>query len=97
MPTKWELVLDLDDDEGSGERVCCYYFINCSNRSLFWLHKFDMTPLLCGLTEVNSKRRIRELEFPTPSIVPFSNLDHRTSVGDPLLVSFRRKIPSHEG
>ena len=61
MPTKWELVLDLVDEEGSDERVCYYYFINCSNRSLFWLHEFDVTPFLHGLTEVKSKRRIREL------------------------------------
>jgi hypothetical protein len=65
MPTEWELVLDLSDDEGPDERVCYYYFVNCSNRSLFWLHNFDVTPLLCGLTEVKSKRRIRESEFST--------------------------------
>ena len=65
MPAEWELVLDLSDDEGPDGRVCYYYFVNCSNRSLFWLHNFDVTPLLCGLTEVKSKRRIRESEFPT--------------------------------
>ena len=73
MPAEWELVLDLGDDEEPDERVCYYYFVNCSNRSLFWLHKFDLTPLLCGLNEVKTKRRISESEFPASSIASISN------------------------
>lgn len=61
MPTKWELVLDPADGEDPDERVCHYYFVNCSKRSLFWLHNFDMRPFLHGLTGVKSRRRIREL------------------------------------
>ena len=87
MPAEWELVLDLDDDEEPDERICYYYFVNCSNRSLFWLHKFDVTPLLHGLNEVTTNRRISKSEFPTLLIVSVSNLDRRTSVGELLLVS----------
>lgn len=48
MPAEWELVLDLDDGD-LHECICYYYFVNCSNRTLFWLHHFDVTPLLYGL------------------------------------------------
>ena len=72
MPVEWELVLDPGDDE-HGERVCYYYFVNRSNRSLFWLHDFDLTPLLYGLKEVKSMRRISESEFPISSIAPINN------------------------
>jgi len=87
MPAEWELVLDLDDDDEPDECICYYYFVNCSNRSLFWLHKFDVTPLLHGLNEVTTNRRISKSEFPTLLIVSVSNLDRRTSVGELLLVS----------
>lgn len=73
MPSQWELVLDLGDDEGPDEPVCYYYLVNCSNRSLFWLHKFDVTPLLCGLKEGNTKRRISKSKFTAPSVVSISN------------------------
>ena len=73
MPAEWELVLDPGYDEGHGERVCYYYFVNCSNRSLFWLHHFDVTPLLHGLAEVKSKRRIRESGFHTPLAASINN------------------------
>ena len=73
MPAEWELVLDLADSGGLDEGVCYYYFVNCSNRSLFWLHKFNVTPLLHGLTEVKSRRRISESGFPAPPVVPISN------------------------
>lgn len=74
MPIEWELVLDLAEDEGPD--VCYYYFVNRSNRTLFWLHQFDMTPLLHNLPPVKPKsnRRIRELKFPTPLVVLVSNL-----------------------
>lgn len=87
MPAEWELVLDLDDNEEPDERICYYYFVNCSNRSLFWLHKFDVTPLLHGLTEVKTNRRISESEFPALLIISVKTLDHRTSIGELLLVS----------
>lgn len=69
MPPQWELVLDLGDagDEDPHESMCYYYFVNHSNRTLFWLHQFDTEPLLNGLDEVTSKRRIREPEFFTPA------------------------------
>jgi len=73
MPAEWELVLDLGDDEDPDERVCYYYFVNCSNRSLFWLHKFDVTPFLDGLEVIKSKRRIRESGSRTPSTIPLSD------------------------
>lgn len=74
MPTEWELVLDPAEDEGPD--VCYYYFVNRSNRTLFWLHKFDMTSLLHNLPPVKPKsnRRIRESKFPTPLVVLVSNL-----------------------
>lgn len=87
MPAEWELVLDLDNDEGLHEGICYYYFVNCSNRTLFWLHTFNVRPLLNGLEDVNSKRRIRESESPTPVLTPLVTVDHRTSVGGMLLVS----------
>lgn len=68
MPDEWELVLDLDGCDGSDERICHYYFVNCSNRSMFWFHHFDVTPLLHGLADVKTKRRIRESEPPAPSV-----------------------------
>jgi hypothetical protein len=64
MPDEWELVLDLDVDEDSHERMCYYYFVNPSNRTLFWLEKFDVKWLLNGLHEFSSKRRIRESKYP---------------------------------
>ena len=64
MPDSWELVLDLRDEQGSERRVCHYYFVNCSNRTLFWLHDFDVEPLLSGLSHINSMRRIRESKLP---------------------------------
>jgi len=73
MPAEWVLVLDLGNEEGPEGHVCYYYFVDCSNRSLFWLHYFDMTPFLYHLTEVKSKRRIRESDFPTPSAVAIRN------------------------
>lgn len=75
MPTKWELVLDLVDDENPDESACDYYFVNHSNRSLFWLHPFDMKPFLHNLPEVKhqSKRRMRESECSTPLIDPVGN------------------------
>ena len=74
MPAEWELVLDLGDDEGLDERVCFYYFVNCSNRTLFWLHNFDVTQVLSGLNEIKSKRRISESESPTSLITSINNL-----------------------
>ena len=73
MPAQWELVLDLADDEDPNGRVCYYYFVNCSNRSLFWLHNFNVTPLLQGLTDVKSKRRISESGLPASLFVPIGN------------------------
>jgi hypothetical protein len=60
MPAEWELVLDLSNGEYPHEIICCYYFVNPSNRTLFWLHAFDVSPLLNGLCDVKSKRRVRE-------------------------------------
>lgn len=73
MPPKWELVLDLADDEDPNGRICYYYFVDCSNRTLFWLHNFDVTPLLYGLTNVKSRRRISESELPASLFIPISN------------------------
>ena len=64
MPDSWELVLDLRDEQGPERRVCHYYFVNCSNRTLFWLHNFNVAPLLNGLSQVKSTRRIRESKLP---------------------------------
>ena len=69
MPAQWELVLDLGDEEDPDERICHYYLVNCSNRSLFWLHEFDVTPFLCGLKEGKTKQRISESEFPASLVV----------------------------
>ncbi|KAF9646879.1 hypothetical protein BDM02DRAFT_3188424 [Thelephora ganbajun] len=60
MPVEWELVLDLGDEKEPNECVCYYYFVNRANRTLFWLHQFDPTPLLSGLRRVKSKRRIQQ-------------------------------------
>ncbi|KAF9646880.1 hypothetical protein BDM02DRAFT_3188425 [Thelephora ganbajun] len=60
MPAEWELVLDLGDEQDPNKRVCCYYFVNHTNRTLFWLHQFDTTPLLSGLRRVKSKQRIQQ-------------------------------------
>lgn len=73
MPAEWELVLDLGDGEDPRELMCYYYFVNHSNRTLFWLHTFDVMPLLAGLDYVTSERRIRESEFLTPVFVPISD------------------------
>lgn len=66
MPAEWELVLDLDHGEDPNEIRCYYYFVNHSNRTLFWLHEFDVSPLLNGLYDVKSMRRIRESTSHTP-------------------------------
>ena len=87
MPAEWELVLDPAEDESPEERVCYYYFVNCSNRTLFWLHEFDVTPLLYGLDEIKSTRRIRESIFPTHQLSPLVILDCRSGIGELLLVS----------
>lgn len=89
MPDEWELVLDLDNCEESEERICYYYFVNCSNRSLFWFHRFDVTPLLCGLADVKTKRRIRESEPPASLVGSTNDPHYRTSIGKFLLVSLR--------
>ncbi|KAF9646877.1 hypothetical protein BDM02DRAFT_2865653 [Thelephora ganbajun] len=60
MPVEWELVLDLGDEQEPNERMCYYYFVNCANRTLFWLHQFDTKPLLSGLRRVKSMRRIQQ-------------------------------------
>jgi hypothetical protein len=74
MPAEWELVLDLADSDKPHESVCNYYFINRSNRTLFWLHPFHPTKdFMQGLAEVNTKRRIRESELPRPTIFPFDD------------------------
>ena len=73
MPAEWELVLDLADDEDPNGRVCCYYFVNCSNRSLFWVHEFNVKSLLLGLDKGNSMRRISESGLPASSLVSISN------------------------
>ena len=97
MPDKWELVLELADNEGPDERVCYYYFVNCSNRSLFWLHEFDVAPFLHNLPQVEPKsnQRIRKSESPH-RLFPLVTLDNRTGVGDLLLVSFHQKHPSYK-
>lgn len=68
MPAEWELVLDLGDSDHPHESICYYYFINCSNRTLFWLHELDVRPLLNGLFDVKSNRRIRESESLTSAL-----------------------------
>ena len=49
MPAKLESVLDPadddDDEENHDGRACYYYFVSYSNRTLSWLHDFDVTPL----------------------------------------------------
>lgn len=72
-PSKWELVLDLRDDEDSHGRVCHYYFINCLNRTLFWLHEFDVKPLLSGLINVKSMQHISEPRFFILVVVPIGD------------------------
>lgn len=74
IPAEWELVLDLADNDDPHQSLCNYYFINCSNRTLFWLHSFPLDKnFMQGLAEVNTKRRIRESEFPHPVIFPFGD------------------------
>lgn len=72
MPDEWELVLDLGNG-GPHECSCFYYFVNCSNRTLFWLHPFDVRSILGGLFEIKSRLRIRESEFLTQMTVLIGN------------------------
>ena len=89
MPSEWELVLDLGD-EYPHEYLCYYYFVNRSNRTLFWLHEFDSKPILNGLGQIKSKRRIRKSEFLTSVVFRRVTVDPRTSTGGLVLVSSYR-------
>lgn len=73
MPAGWELVLDLSDAEDPHESTCFYYFVNSSNRTLFWFHPLDLRPLLNGLFHVKSKRRIRKSKFLASMFDPISD------------------------
>ena len=67
MPPQWELVLDVGEERDPNERICYYYFVNPTNRSLFWLKDFDVTSILQGFGKAISMPHICELRFPPPS------------------------------
>jgi hypothetical protein len=63
MPLDWELVLELSNDEETEKRIWSYYFINHSDRALFWLHDIDARIILNGLPGVSSRAHIRMYNF----------------------------------
>ena len=56
----WELVLELGEDDETGEHICSYYYACPSVRCLFWLHEFDPGSALAGLRGVAEWPHVRE-------------------------------------
>jgi len=67
LPEDWELVLELGEDDETGEPICSYYFVCLSTRCLFWLHEFDLESVLESLRGVTEQTHIRE-SAPTSNI-----------------------------
>ena len=60
LPDDWELVLELGDDDETGEPICSYYFACLSTRCLFWLHDFDPESAMANLSGVSESTHIRK-------------------------------------
>ena len=88
MPEDWELALELDTDEETGESFCSYYFVRPSTRCLFWLHQFNLNDILLGVCGVTEKTHIRK-SAPTPSVRK-TKRTNRPGVGSSVLVGGRR-------
>jgi len=68
IPEDWELVLELGEDDETGEPICRYYFACLSTRCLFWLHEFDLESVLDDLPGVAEMTHVRKSLGPTLSI-----------------------------
>jgi len=65
LPEDWELVLELEDSDETGNPICSYYFVCHSARCLFWLHEFNPKNALSDLSGVTEKAHVRE-SVPAP-------------------------------
>ena len=77
LPADWELVLELEEDDETCERICSYYFVRHSTRCLFWLHEFDLQSVLADLCGVTESTHTRE-SVPVPAT---HRINHMTSPG----------------
>ncbi|TFK52150.1 hypothetical protein OE88DRAFT_1364550 [Heliocybe sulcata] len=65
-PSTMELVLECSDDtwdDGSGDRVCGYYFADTQAKTLFWLDDYDATSLVSEMDALVTEEHMQcELE-----------------------------------
>jgi len=90
LPEDWELVLELGKDGKTGEPICSYYFVRHSTRCLFWLHEFDLEPVLDDLAGVTEKAHIRE-SVPVPGTYRTKHMI-RPGITGPVLVGNHQGI-----
>ena len=84
LPEDWELVLELGKDGETGDPICWYYFVCHSTRCLFWLHEFDLDPVLDDLPGVTEMSHIRE-SVPVPDTHRTKHMT-RPGITGPILV-----------
>ena len=61
----YDLVLEVrdDDDERKGHKVWCYYFVNHTTKTIFWLEKYNACRMIAevkGITPASNKSTISE-------------------------------------
>ena len=88
IPEDWELALELDTDEETGEPFCSYYFVCLSTRCLFWLHHFNLDSILLDLRGVTERTHIRK-SAPTPNDCKTKCMN-RPGITNSVLVGGRR-------
>lgn len=59
MPTNYDLVIDVAETRGK-TTILQYYYVDHDTRTLFWLDRYDMKPLLCSVLGVREPGHISE-------------------------------------
>lgn len=90
LPEDWELVLELEKDDETGEYFCSYYFVRHSTRCLFWLHEFDLESVLAYPSDVSTDKAHIRKSAPVSDI---HQTKHMTRLGITSLVSGSHVVP----